>query len=399
MIRHRGRNAQGSGVASQLWVAVFGRETRYVGRLYLERIVLVVLLISAVVLSLDTASTLGGFLNEARQLGTASGFARMGYYLILRAGYNLPSILPMAALLGVIWVEFSLARSRQRIMIANSGRAQLVSLAPSLLVGLIIGLSQFVAVAHIRPASVEAQATEGFRDYGPRFHSEVSGEELISVEGAVIKARIAFGEPPTLRDALIFEIAEDGALRTIYTARQAAPVEQGLWLLSDGSVWSTPGFFGTASPVGQHEPVEVFDSRLVELSLLPLYANNVGIQPARLPQAVLARLAAAPQGVQNPTTYRAAYQDRFAAILYVVGMTLLPAVLSILWFSPQMSSAPVVGIMFWCVGIYFLASLFSQLGSYGYLPAPISAWSIPSLAVAGAIWMGTSHARARGGGT
>lgn len=381
-----------------LWVALFGRETRYVGRLYAGRVFVFATLVLAVVLSLDAASHLSGFLADRPQPGVPSGLAGLGYYLLLRAGYNLSAVLPIATLVGVVWTEFTLALSRQRLMIANSGRAAFASLAPALLVGLAVGALQFAALAYVRPATVEAQAISGFRDYGPKFRTDKeTGVEWISVENAVVAARVAFTDPPTLKAAVLYDLTDDGALRAIRTAARAVPVADGLWVLQSGTEWRVPIFFSRTASGGGAQRAERFDSLSVALALDPLWLAQIDIQPILLPQAILARLATAQRGVENPSNYRAAYQERFAALFYVLGMALLPAALAISWFLPGMGAGPMVRVIVWGIGAYFAASVFSQLGAFGYLPAPVSAWTPPVLFIGAALavlaW------RARGSGT
>ena len=377
--------------AAALWVALFGRETRYVGRLYAGRAFIFAALALCVVLSLDAANHIGGFLADQAQPGAPSGLVRLSYYLMLRGGYNLPAILPIAALVGVIWAEFALSGTRQRIMIANSGQPALRSLAPAIVVGLAIGIVQFVALAYVRPACVEAQAVAGFRYYGPKFSAPAETADMwISVEGAVIATRIAFTDPPTLRDAIIYDLADDGALRSIRTARSAVPAQAGTWTMSNGSHWQVPDF-SAPSATGEVQHADLYQAETIALALDPLWVTNIDIQPMLLPQSVLAEIGAAARGVQNAAAYRAALQERFAAVFYVIGMALLPAALGICWFLPGMGPGPLLRVIFLGVGAYFFANVVSQLGAYGYLPPLISAWSAPVMLV------GSSFAAVLGG--
>ena len=368
------------------WTALTGRETRYVGRLYAERVFLFVVLTLAVVLSLDAARNLGRFLSDQPEGVSPTSLVPLLHYLALRAGYNLPSVLPIAAWVGVIWTEYTLAASRQRLMIANSGQPLWRSLMPALVVGLVLGLTQFAALAVVRPAAVTGQAEAGYRYYGPKFTDRAeTGAEWLSVEGAVIRARVAFTDPPSLADAVIYDLDAGGSLQSIRTAARVTPVGDGRWTLEDSTVWTVPQFLST--PTGSAPPVGVarHDSETIALSLDPVWIENIDIQPPLLDQPTLVHLAEAGRGVQNASTYRAALEDRFAAILYLVGMTLLPAALGITLFGPKMGSGPSVNAVIWGVASYFGASVLSQLGAYGYLPAAVSAWTAPMLIVGSAV--------------
>ncbi len=377
-----------------IWVTLSGRETRYVGRLYAERVFLFIVLTLAVVLSLDAARNLNRLLAEPSDPAAPAGFAALTTYLVLRAGYNIPAILPIAAWVGVIWTEFSLAVSRQRLMIANSGQPPLRSLAPALVVGLCLGLIQFGALAYLRPAAVEGQAYGGYRYYGPKFNApSATGDKWISVEGAVIRGKVVFSDPPSLKDAVIYDLDVEGGLRSIRTATRAVPLEADIWSLENASVWEVPTFFGPSAADSRSWHVEYFDSEIITLSLNPLWVEDIDIQPPLLPQSDLVQLASAERGIQNPSTYRAALQDRYAATLYLLGMALLPAALGISGFLPGMGPGPSIGAVLWGIGSYFAASVMSQLGAYGYLPALISAWAVPVLVVGAAVGVVLMRAR------
>ena len=360
-------------------VALTGRETRYVARLYIERIILFAALVLTVVLSLDAANHIGSLLGGADQPGAPSGVQRLFRYLMLRGAYNVPAILPLAALTGVIWAEFALARSRQRMMIANSGRSILMSLAPAVLVGLVVGLVQFGALAYLRPAAVEAQSTEHFRYYGPKYRFSETGGMWLSVDTAVIEARIGFTDPVELRYAVIYELADDGALRAILTAERAVPDGPGHWVLDNGTSWQVPSFSISAPSGTPTRGATAFDERELALELDPLWVENIDIPPTLLPQDVLVRLGTAETGIQNISTYAAALQERFAAIFYVMGMVVLPAALGIAWFSPGMSAGPLIRTIIWGMGAYVTTSIVAMLGSYGYLSPLLSAWLAPAL--------------------
>ena len=377
-------------LSGALTVAFIGRETRYVGGIYAGRIFLFAMLVFAIVLSLDAASNIGHLLGTADQAGTPSGLGRLSYYLLLRAGYNLPSILPLAALTGVIWAEFALSNSRQRMMISNSGRPVLLSLAPAILIGLAVGLVQFAALAAVRPVAVELQTVEGFRNYGPKFRQAETDRKWLSVEGAVIEARISFSDPVALHDAVIYELADDGALKSIRTAQSATPNGNHSWTLRNGTMWQVPRFGVSAAPGPASQAAQVavpFDIETMGLDLDPLWVENIDILPSFLPQTILDRLGTAQTGIQNISTYEAALYERLAAVFYVMGMTVLPAALGIIWFLPGIGAGPLIKVIFWGLGAYFATNVLSMLGSYGYLPPLVSAWSPPALFLAIALGM------------
>jgi lipopolysaccharide export LptBFGC system permease protein LptF len=117
-----GRRADTEGLRPGRHLALFGRETRYVLALYLQRAVIFTVVGMGVVLLLDLATSLPLLLASGSGGGAPGEASRLAYYLLLRAGYDLPALLPVTAIVAVSWAEYSLANTRERIMIAKSGR-------------------------------------------------------------------------------------------------------------------------------------------------------------------------------------------------------------------------------------------------------------------------------------
>jgi len=371
-----------------------GIESRYVFRLYLQRTFLFTLVMLLAILALEAASNLGAVYSDRAAASGVDGSLRLVYFVLLRGGYDLPLVLPVGALMGVVWAEHGLASSRQRIMMLNAGRSPFRSLAAAALVALVLGPVQFAALAYLRPAAVAALGTAKLRGYGPQFDApRISGPQWAATNGALVRFRVDFTHPVTLHDLLVFAVDENGAPRALLTAQSAQPTgTPGEWMLRKASRWTLPRAAGASR---QPMDTEIFESLGLPLSLDPLWVANVGTPPGLIGQASLVRLAEAGQGVPMASAYQSVAHERIAAPFFVLGLTLLAAVLSMRWFRPGMHPLVFLRIGAVGIGIYFASATLSSIGSYGLLPAVLSAWPFPVALIAIALLLARSGGPSR----
>ncbi len=353
-------------------LSILGRETRYVARLYIVQILIVTILVLGLVLALDLAGRFDRILTAQGREELPEGVLRILYYLTLRAAYNLPAILPIATAVGIIWIEFRLARSHERSMIANTGRATSLSLVPSLLVGLLIGSIQFTLVASIRPMAVEAQGVAGFRNYGPRFGEYISAPIWMDVDGTILRTRIRHtAEGPELIDLRLFGFNADNRLVQVAWADGARATATDLLLLGENGGW-----LGASQQADR-----------VPLTINPDWLSYAGVSPRFLPQSSLARIAAAQDGVPTQNAYRAALQERWASLALGPALAILVSLLSMTLMAPRVRPAVPLGIAAVSYAVHVGNSAISVLGEYERLPPAISAWGLPVtiLLVCGAV--------------
>lgn len=350
-----------------LALALLGTETRYVARLYLIRVAIVAFAIATVVLALDIAGNFEGVMAASGQQALPSGVRRVAVYLLLRLAYNLPAILPLAAAIGIVWAEWTLARSFERMIIVNTGRSPFVSLVPALLVSLLVGGIQYSALSVIRPMAVAAQGTMGFRYYGPRLSGLEPEARWILLDGAVMHARISFPEGEALfSDVTLFELGPDHRLSAAASAPQGR-AQDGRLTLDAPQRWPQPDADGAT------EATEVF--------LDPVWLRNIGIEPRFVPQRELAQLARGGPGVINAGFYRATLQDRRAAVARLVAMGVLMATLSLSLMRPRMSVAPALKLAAAGYGLHFLSQFLSTLGQNGQLATMLAFWVLPGAVI------------------
>lgn len=308
-------------------MALFGRETRYVLRLYLQRIFIFISVVLAIVLSLDVASNVNSVMSKSSEVTGIDGLPRLLYYVYLRGGYVLPSILPFAGIVGVVWAEYGLAVSLERTMIFISGRVPVYSLIPAIIVGLLMGLFQYAALGYVRPASVEEQTASTYRYYGPKFRRPfVTDPQWIASDGAFVNAKVYIGDYVAFKEVVSYNLDDRGKLESIVTAASARPSEKpGYWVYYTGTKWefSDTGDDGISSRLRLQEAQ--FETLEKELKINPLWAENINIKPRYLPQPMLAKLVSAGDGAPQYFQYATAYQERYASVFFSVAMTLLGA--------------------------------------------------------------------------
>lgn len=371
----------------QRW-AVFGRETRYVAGLYLRRAVVFSGIVLAIVLALDVARNMGRVLSPSGDTDNLNGLSALASYIALRAAFVVPSIFPIAAIMGVIWAEFGLARSRERMMVFSSGRAPVRSLISALLFGALVGLAQFTAISFSRPYSAEIQAMSKYRYFGPRYVGpSTDGDKWFVTDDAVFNARIAFGPPPVLRDVVVYRFSPSGRLESIVRAALASPTSQdGHWEFRTGTI-TTLGWKQGDDPGWSAASDVSFGKKDLAISLDPLWAEYVDVDPGLLTMVVLHDLATAGAGVPDSVVYKTAYQQRFAAILTCIAMALVGASLSLLMFSLHMNPTKLLQITLIGYGIHVGSTSLILLGAYGYVPVVLAIWILPLVLIASAFFV------------
>ena len=363
-------------------LALFGHETRYVTRLYLLRTLAALLVILSVVLALDLATRFDQVIAARGPVEVPQGIERLLYYALLRAAYNMPAILPLATAIGIVWAEFKLVRGHERAMIANTGRAPALSLVPAVIIGLLVGALQSVLLADLRPWSVEAQGTAGFRDYGARFTGATVAPKWLLVDGRILRSSIRFAPTgPVLTDLRIFEFDERDRLSQMIWAEEGHPSDQGLALSGARAAW----------------PAEQASDR-VQMALDPDWLAYAGVEPRFIPRATLERIATARGGVPEQAAYRAAMNDRRAAIGMGLAMAVAVAALCLFTLSERRGLATPFVILGAAYAMHVAQNVLSVLGEFQHLGPHLSAWALPGLVLtataAMVAWRAWSVARA-----
>ena len=365
--------------------AIFGRETVYVTGMYLRQAVVFLGIILSIVLALDVVGRMTRVLALNDDADGLNGLLALAHYAGLRAAFVFPSIMPIAAIMGVIWAEYGLARSNERIMIFGSGRAPVRSLMPALIFGLVMGLVQFGVTNFSRPYSTEVQAQSKYRYYGPRYvKAETQDTKWFFVNDTVFNARIVFGSPLTLRDVTVYQIAPLGRLSSIISADRATERSDGKgWEFQNGTSWTfTWDDDGGTSPKTANETV--FVTKSAKVSLDPLWAEFIDVKPQLLPFDVLHNLAVVDSGIPNGILFKVAYHQRYAASLACIAMAVIGASLSLLLFAPRMRVTKLLQVAAIGYAVHVGSTVLRLLGEHSLLPLSMAVWMLPLTIIIGA---------------
>lgn len=363
--------------------ALFRIETRFVTTLYLQRITILALVTISIIVALDISANVGALLDSASEQEASGDLGRIIYYALLRVSFVTPAVLLFAGIWGVVWAEYTLATSNERVMLFNCGRSYIPSLAPALIAGLMVGAIHFAFAGFVKPATVEIEAKTTHRSYGLKFDRPAqSGEEWFAGSNFIARARVKLADDVTLNDVYVFDYGENGDLQYIIRAASARPAQQsGYWAFSSGTV----SYFSTLSDAAGSDRQALnetrFDTLESELALSPLWVENIGILPILLPQDVLTELLEHGDLVPNLYKYEMTVYERYASILYCLVTMLLTAHLAMTRFSSGMMPYRALSVALVGFAAYFLFSVTLMLGHHGYISTLISAWIIPVVAL------------------
>lgn len=366
--------------------ALFGRETSYVAGLYFRRALVFGGIVLAIILALDVVGRMTRVLSLNDDAGGLDGLWVLVHYVFLRAAFVLPQLLPVAAMMGVLWAEFALSKSNERSMIFGSGRAPIYSVVPALVFGVVIGAMQFGAVNITRTYSAQAQAEAGYRNYGAGFtRKETAVSEWFATEGTVFNGRIAFGPDPVLKEVVVYRIAPSGKLETIITADQATALPAaGGWEFQNGKVWSFSWAEDGWSWLARADE-SFFSSIAEQVPLSPVWADYIGIDPHLLPLGPLRQLATAQGSVPNALSFRAAYQQRYSDVLICIAMALVGAGLALTMFKPQTEPLRLLAVVAIGYAVHVGTTTLTLFGESGLVPLLVSVWIWPTFLALGTL--------------
>jgi lipopolysaccharide export LptBFGC system permease protein LptF len=356
----------------------FRLETRLVTALYFQRASILIAVTISIVVGLDVSNNFSNLVNTADS-SVSNGVANTLFYATLRAMFVAPSVLLFAGIWGGVWAEYSLAASRERIMLLQCSKSHLLALLPALILGLAVGCLHFAIAGFAKPKAIELEATHFGKYYGLKFDRPAqSGLEWIAGNGFMLKARVLVDEGVQLSDVHVFYFRDDQGLSSIIRAERTRPTDShNIWAFENGVLSRFPSF---NEHVGGEESV-VRETRFqhleFELPISQLWLENFGVIPFLISQPALHAMVNQGQDVPQLYKYQMAAFERYAAILYCVAMTLLSAHLAITRFRSDMMPYHALAVA--AVGFvgYFFWSVTSMLGHHAYIPVYWALWSIP----------------------
>ncbi|MHA7776909.1 LptF/LptG family permease [Roseibium sp. M-1] len=356
-------------------------ETRFVTALYLQRATILALVTISIVVALDISANIDNVIDAKPNSSQSGNFFHLVYYALLRVSFVSPSVLLFAGVWGIVWAEYSLATSRERLMLFNCGKSYVPSLVPALLVGSLVGILHFTVAGFVKPATIELESASTHRSYGLKFDRPAQSKtEWISVGNFIIKTRVEITDDAHLNEVYVFNFGQNHKLHRIIRADQArAGSQPDRWLFLDGAVTDFPTVRTESRPRPKMDETR-FETLEIDLPLSPLWLENFGVLPILLPQPLLHALIGQGESVPNLYKYEMAAYERYASILYCMAMALLTAHLAMTRFKSDMMPYRALAVAAVGFAAYFFFSISLMLGHHGYIPVLIAAWSLPLIA-------------------
>lgn len=358
--------------ARAIFLTPFGIHTRIMLGRYLTHTMMVVAALMTIALTIDLWP-------QVALLQKAGGFLpwQIARLAALRLPDLLPPFLPFAAFLGVVWSECAFTESRERMLIWNSGRPPLLCLAPAVLAGLIVGVTQFGIDAVLRPAAIHVQIDEKLGREGMRLdRSQSGGNHWIALPDGLLRGQIEYGPPVRLHDVTIYKLDAAGHLFEVDIAALAEPLPGDRWKLTQGRYWRASYQDGAViSSDGQGKEVETpFQTRTVPMVLDALWLRNLGLSPQYLWLGELRRLSQSQIVSRDLSGYRTRRQTVFSESFFTLGMVLLGAVLSMLAFAYAVHWQRLVMVLLAGYGAHFASKALYLMGEFGYIGAIVAGW-------------------------
>ena len=370
--------------ARPVYLTPFGLYTRYMLGAYLRHTMMVIAALMTIALTIDLWPQVPLF--SGNPLHVVFGILRLA---LLRVPDLLPPFVPFAAFLGVVWSESAFTESRERLLIWNSGRSPLFCLVPALLAGLVMGLGLFALDAWLRPAAIHVQMAEKLGREGIRLdRSQSGGSHWIALPDGLLRADIEYGPPLRLHNVTVYKLDTEGHLAEVDTAALAQPLTKDRWLLQDGRSWQAsagePG--NVLSTTANREEVEVpFKARSIAMALDDRWLRSLGLSPQYLRLGDLKALARAKIMSRDLNGYQTRLQLIFGEILFTAVMSLLGAVLAMLYFAFQTRWLALVGVLLAGYLAHFASKAFQLMGEFGYMAPFFAGWLAPLLLLGGVI--------------
>jgi len=368
--------------ARPIYLMPLGIHTRVMLGAYLRHTLMVVAALMTIAITIDLWPQVAILSGDPRWNGPLLVW-HLARLAILRLPDLLPPFIPFATFLGVVWSESAFTESRERLLVWNSGRSPLKCLVPALVAGAVIGTAAFLIDGVLRPSAIHVQIAEVLGREGIRLdRGKSGGDHWIALPDGLLRAEIEYGPPLKLHNVTIYKLDSEGHLNEVDTAALAKPLPGGMWRLTGGHYWRAD--FAERgdeiSTAGQAEESETrFDTRAVPMALNTLWLSNLGLSPQYLYLPQLRTLARAHIMSRDADGYRTRLQALYAGPLLTVGMALLGAGLSMLYFAYQTRWMALVSVLLAGYLAHFAVRSFLLMGEFGYVPATIAGWLVPLL--------------------
>jgi lipopolysaccharide export system permease protein len=369
----------------RIFVAPFGRHSRYLLSLYLRHVLIVVSVLLAIALTIDLWPQFQDV--AARGSGSLGAVWSVVRFSALRTPGLIAPLLPFATFIGVVWTEVAHTQSGERMLVWNSGRSPLQCLAPVVLAGVILGGADFLMDGFLGPASMNIQMTERLGRDGVRLdRGKLSEPAWMTAGGGILKAEIQYGPPPVLRNVMFFERDNAGRLTEVDVAPVAYWQEdKGHWVMPQGKYWHAKGSGDVTRTVlfgrQRAQTLLPFEGKTIRLDVDPLWFTWYDLQPQYIPLPALAQLAASDKAPDARGQYETRLHIVLAELVLPGLMAMLASSLAMLLLAYGTTAPAVIAIVFSGYIAHFGIKACLIMGQNGYMNPLIAGWLVPALLV------------------
>jgi lipopolysaccharide export system permease protein len=374
-----------------IYLAPFGRHTRYMLAGYLRHVFVVLSVLLAIALTIDLWPQFQIIAGDDGHGAVVAVWNVLRFCALRTPGLVAP-FLPFAVFLGVVWTEVSHSQSGERMLVWNCGRSPLLCLVPVVLLGVVLGAVEFALDGYLGPAAMAVQMQERFGLDGQRLDRTRSDEtHWIASPGGLLRTEVAYGPPPVLRHVIFYRRDATGQLTEVGMADEARQIPgSDRWLMRHGRIW-TPGATQPEDDAanmiftlegGKGVTTVPFATRTVALDLDPLWLSVLGMETQYLPMPVLRTLARSDTGAMSKGLYRTRLQVLYGEAVLPGAMALLAASLAMLFLAYRISGPALAAIIFAGYLAHFGTKACLMMGQNGYMPPGLAGWLVPGVLLA-----------------
>lgn len=335
--------------------------SRYLARLFLARLLVILLGLAALVLLLDLLA------NSDEIIEHGQGIAEtLGRYSLLRLPGVLSQVIPISVLLATLTMLAGLARHSELVAIFASGVSHFRLILTLLPVVLLVAVVQFVIEDWaLPPANAELRAW-GVADFEDFAAKDDQGRTWFRQGENFVRVREVSADSGDLTDIAIFRRDAEGRLVERIEAARARYADE-IWVLED-VVRSKPDSTDRATQA------HLVWRGAIESSVLHL----LSVHPRELPWSQVVHLVEKSGYGNRPLYLYKVWLHKKVARPFATMVLVLLGIAAVQWVHPR---RPAAGMLILGVGIGFVYWIFDEfvvtIGEAGLLPAMAAAWAPP----------------------
>jgi len=340
---------------------MIGLLSRYLARLFLARLLVILLGLAALLLLLDLLANSDEIIESGQGIA-----ATLGRYSLLRLPGVLSQVIPISVLLATLIMLAGLARHSELVAIFASGVSHFRLIFTLLPVVLLVAVVQFLVEDWALPPANAALRAWGVADFDDFAAKDDQGRTWFRQGDNLVRVGEISDDSGDLSGMAIFRRDAEGRLIEKIEARRASYADE-TWVLED-VVRSKPD---SADSVSQARLVW---PGAIESSVLRL----LSVHPRELPWPELTHLVEKSGYGNRPLYLYKVWLHKKVARPFATMILVLVGIAAVQWVHMRRSAA---GMLTIGIGVGFVYWIFDEfvvtIGEAGLLPAVAAAWAPP----------------------